>query len=343
MNQQYHINAKLAENTLRTMFPMKSKFINIGSQYPQDIIENVRQLSLNQTSALVMIQGDVWRYGDDYTLQSFLSQLKLPTFILCQTYQHRTITDNVFEISWPKFYFERVLLANKPTLKSNNETLWGFSCLNNKANVHRLLFGAKLHEHHLLEEMIFTQNVVNLHTITGFNKILLDHQNTENYCATLPLSWNEPHIHGQSLEDYSSVHDAYSKSFCNIVTETELQTFYWPGVAIDTPFISEKSYKPILSAQIPLYLAPKGHIAYLRAQGFEMFENILPDNFDYLGLHGKIHALVKLVSQGREWIQSIYNDYKHEIANNTEIIYSDVLDKKFYKDIKFFVDSKVQT
>lgn len=68
-------------------------------------------------------------------------------------------------------------------------------------------------------------------------------------------------------------------SLFNIVSETN-------DISDSEIFVTEKSYKPFAWHQIPIFLAPRGHVNILRNLGFDMFDDIL-DNHNYNNLDSK--------------------------------------------------------
>lgn len=67
--------------------------------------------------------------------------------------------------------------------------------------------------------------------------------------------------------------DLMLKALFNIVLET--------NDALDTEIrLTEKTYKPFAWHQIPIFIAPQGHIKVVRELGFDLFDDIL-DNHNY--------------------------------------------------------------
>lgn len=320
---------------LKDLFPKNTTFLGTSSDFPENIISRIKDLDLGLSERLVLYNIDVWRYSGDYHLQSFLTDLSLPVFIITLGYDNKQICPTVFELSYPSFYFSRYVSIPKPMIKQRG-LLYGFSCLNNKCNLHRLILGYQLHRLNLLDKIIFSQNIIDRSSVCGFHQNILNAlPNFEKYESLLPIKTNEK---GSPRSDYSndhtSRHDAFEKCYSNIVTESDMKSFYYPGVSVDTPVVTEKSYKPLLSAQIPIYLAAKGHIRHIRSMGFETFENILPEGYDNFDLYQKIKTIIDLVSSGQEWIESVYHDHQKEIQHNVDLSYSNEVDKKIIQDFK---------
>jgi hypothetical protein len=64
--------------------------------------------------------------------------------------------------------------------------------------------------------------------------------------------------------------DVYKDSLFHIVAET----------LVESPYISEKTYKIINAGQIPIMCGPKGAIQHLRNLGFDVFDDIVDHSYD---------------------------------------------------------------
>ena len=321
---------------LRKLLPRNCKIFDTSSLPPECIIQMLQGQNINQNDIICLNNADVWRYGDDPGLLEFFAQCPATILIFHLGYQYRKILDRVHEIPWPIFFFTRI--KQTETFDSKPKGLpWGVGCLNNKFNIHRLMLGYQLWSRKLIPNMVFTQNNVE-DSVQGFHRVILDRlPGFEEYESLLPIQWAEPKNYNSRV-DCSVDHDAYSKCYANIVTETEAQSFYYPRTVVNTPIVTEKSYKPFLSGQIPLYLAADGHLAYLKNLGFRTVDAILPDNYDQLGIIKKISALVNLVEQGRDYMESIYFDNLQEIKHNYELIHSDKVDNTIISNTKSLID-----
>jgi hypothetical protein len=163
----------------------------------------------------------------------------------------------------------------------------------------------------------------------GFDQVIISNlPGFKKYQDMLPIRYL-----GEKLQadydfhlDHTVAHDAYTKSFFNIVTETECRSHYYPGVAINNQNITEKSYKPFISGQVPLFLAPSGHLPHLQSIGFETFEDILPNNYDEYSVIAKVQTIGNLVALGKEWAQEIYYSNLSKIQHNYNLVNSDIVD-----------------
>ena len=317
----------------QNLFPQPVKQVSSNCLYPTEIIENIKASSLTKDDkALSLINTDVWRYSGSVELMEFLTRLDVPVFIFTNGYQDNQIAENVFEISFPSWY----LIRNRSTatftpIEKNID--FGFSCLNNKCNLHRLILGWSLYSKNLISDIIFSQNTTNLDNVMGFDQVILSNlPGFKNYQEILPIRYHTEKLTDHDFhKDHTALfkdvlHDAYTKSFINIVTETECRSHYYPGVTVNNQHITEKSYKPFISGQVPLFLAPSGHLPYLESIGFETFEEILPSNYDEYSMFAKVQTIVNMVALGKEWAQEIYHSNLSRIQHNYDLVNSDAVD-----------------
>ena len=314
----------------------RKKCISISSQLPNDILKLLDQLT-DTFDTILLTNGDVWRYFD--ATEKIFNHPNLKSkniFLQTLGYTNTKFDARCWEISYPLFYWRREksidpFIANPSSLKH------GFSCLNNSNNTHRTLLGYWLYKNNLLGDIIFSQNIINDgYAITRISQDanILNLDDFEKYKSLLPIRYNElldPELNFAS--DHSINHDAYTKAYCNIVTESECEEYPYSR-NINLPVVTEKSYKPFRSGQIPIMLAARGHIAYLKALGFEMMEDLLPTGYDQMPVLQKIENIITIVAKGKYFIKDFYYTHLKEIQHNYELVNSTKVDDLVLQNIK---------
>ena len=297
--------------------------INISSMCVDDILNLLDSKDIN-SSTVILTNRDVWRYND--SLSDIFSHPKLTgrrVILQNLNYTNTKINDNHYTISFPVWYWSRKKISANFRPLENNLT-YGFSCLNNNNNIHRTLLGYKLYVAECLPEIIFTQNVINRYFL---HRVLEDAPELNltrysEYLDLLPIKHHSEITTNNFKDDHSIDHEAYQNAYCNIVTESETEEYpYFQN--INLPVITEKSYKPFLSRQIPLMLAPQGHVKYLQGLGFDLMTDLLPNGFDDLPVLQKIDAIVGIVNKGQEFIKDFYFSHLPELQHNYELVNSD--------------------
>ena len=262
-------------------------------------------------------------------------------FLQTQTYQNQYLGHNCWRLSYPSWYLNRhSQYRQSPGLREfrikPKQLPRGFGCLNNRPALHRLLLGTALNNRGLLDQMIFTQNNTQAmcHTNPVYPAGCIDPQCNEDpgildsvlgwyeYLRLLPIKWQNQAIQNQ----HCVYHDAEINTYCNILTEATTGRIPY-NLDINLPEISEKSHKPFVSGQIPLYLAARGHTAYLQGIGFEVMSDLTPAGFDDLGTLDRIQAIVDVVARGRDWIENFYYDHIKEIQHNHELVFAHKTDQ----------------
>ena len=316
------------------------RIIGIGSQYPNDILKILDHQLLAAVDTVVLYNGDVWRYFD--ATESIFNHPNLAdknVFLQTLGYTNTKFNNRCWEISYPLFYWQMKKSLAQFVAKPRNLT-YGFSCLNNSNNVHRTLLGYNLYKNNLLDNIIFSQNIVG--DAYAINRIsqdatILNLVNFEDYKKLLPIRHSTEIILAQEFRGVHNynipTHPAYTEAYCNIVTESECEEYPYTK-NINLPVITEKSYKPFMSGQIPIMLAAHGHIAYLKELGFEMMEDLLPTGYDNMNVLQKIDAIVSIVSNGNEFIENFYFNHLQEIQHNYKLINSNKVEKLILQNIK---------
>jgi hypothetical protein len=152
----------------------------------------------------------------------------------------------------------------------------------------------------------------------------------EKFLKLLPIKFNENEI---KAEFFDTNNFSYSESYSHIVLETHVQE--WPYNQFhNLPVITEKSFKPFMVSQVPIFLAACGHLKFLEELGFEVFKNLYPKDFDNMHLSYKIDAIINIVSRGKEFIKSFYFDRFKEVQHNYDLIMSDKIEKELIKKIR---------
>lgn len=188
--------------------------------------------------------------------------------------------------------------------------------------------------------MIFSQHLT---TLPGgcYENFMADIDGMHDYIATLPKTW--PHDPTPTLiaGDNSITHPAYYQSYCNIVTESEVQDFLFSGAVIDLPTVTEKTYKPFRTRQLPIWLAAPGHLSYLESLGFEVMRDLLPAGFDQSGVFARATMISQIVSKGHAYIKDFYHAHLREIEHNYALVHGTQVDDLITNNIKNFLDQTV--
>lgn len=293
-----------------------------------DIWEQARRQ--NPGRDLVCTNTDPWHLGDDPDLQTYWHQDPRRFYILTLGYHTRSVADRAFEIAFPYYWFSR---DRTPGPAAQRHT--GFSCLNNRPALHRLMLGHALWREGLLDQIIFSQATHNMPQGHQLN-VARSVPGMQDYLDTLPrVAPGETHTNFSN--DLGVDHPAYTLAWCNIVTEGEVERFDYPDSRRDVQAFTEKSYKPLRAKQVPVWFACRGHLEYLENLGIQVMRDLLPAGYDQFRTEDKIAAIVGLVRLGTDHIQQFALEHHREIQHNHECYVSDTVDQRAIKQIQQFL------
>lgn len=309
----------IVDFNLAKRLPGSVTVIETSSKFPEQIIQLI--IKKKPTTDFVILQNaDVWRYRSDPHLLNFLQNYNSNTIFIITTsgVDYLRIKENILELPLPdeiEEWWDRVSMFTHGYKK------YGYSCINNRQSWHRLLLGHQLWKAGLLDRIIYSQNLLP-NTVEaklngplfGYEQVLFDSlTDSKEFLDMLPIMWREERKNFSG--DHTILHDAFVSAYANIVTESETE-FFGMNNSFPTPTISEKSYKPFLSGQIPISLAAQGVIRFFKGHGLYMFEELTSSDYDQLNTKGKINKIVDLVSAGTEPVAELYLKSKDILEHN---------------------------
>ena len=278
----------------------------------------------------IILSIEIWYYPDVEKIIANCPQLQdKNVFVVTLGYRNYKFGNKCWLLSFPWATIQNFRMNKNFDHGYREPKLqYGFSSLNGRTAVHRILLGYYLHQQNLLSTLIFTQGTRGPIDADIFNTL----PEFDNYKKLLPISTVD---HSDSLKwdmfgEFN--HPAYNQAYCNILTESETEIVpYEQNQNIE--IITEKSAKPFLAKQVPLFLAGQGHLAYLKYLGFETMDDLMPQGYDQMRTLEKISAAVDVVAKGRDYIENFYFDHVREIQHNYDLAVSDTLEDKIINDI----------
>jgi hypothetical protein len=279
----------------------------------------------------------------DNQLVEITNKLNLKLHWLTADYTHwdNLLTDRCF---WPLWYFELRSHANKHNIKDFNWSTtrkYNFSC--NNAHHYRLERIYNLIECFKRDRKDW---IINLYNKPG-------HLDTINYSIDLGKQhgiltqehvdiWNHrvvPTIRTYSYDlkeqespsSLSVLFPGHTDAYCNLVVEHSMEI----------EILSEKSFKPFVAKQIPIYLAKAGACEMLTKLGFDLFYDFVDHNkYDTIGkgvmmrfpdcvYHKQIDEVHQLIDQlySTEFLNFInHPSVLERLEKNHEHFYSTAID-----------------
>jgi hypothetical protein len=325
----------------------RKKMLNISVIFPDAIMKLLDQLD-NNFDTLILVTTDTWFFHS--AEQQILSHKKLKgkqVFIQTQEYNHKYLGNNCWRLAYSIWLPNRQIPKEVNFIPKDKGLPYGFGCLNNRPALHRLLLGVELFNRGLLDKIAYTQNNTRQDYLSntinylpgkvdsGYVQdldLLMSTPGFSRYEKLLPIKWP-----GEEITAKNFVHHyAEFNTYCNITTESVTEMIPYEQ-NISLPEVSEKSPKPFISGQIPIFLAAPGHHAYFKSFGFEMMDDLYTCDFDSLMTVDRIKAIADVVALGRDYIENFYFSHLKEIKHNYDLICSDTIDKLLLKQISDLV------
>ena len=267
------------------------------------------------------------------------NQLNLGLYFLTSDYRHwDNISSN--ECFYPNWYFELRSNAQRNKYREFNwptDRKYNFSC-NNMSNyrsekIYNYIECFRRYRKDWIVSIYDHPNAeiskLDLHDVGKINQ---DQIKIWNEQIKHTINFYKPDLYNQ--EPYSAMNTIFPghvDAYCNLVMEHSMEI----------EILSEKSFKPFVSKQIPVYLAHAGCCTFLTKLGFDLFYDFIDHNkYDNIGLGTDRRfpePWVKRVDQVHELIDKLYttnftdfiNDVntKLRLENNCDYFYSDSIDK----------------
>ena len=106
-------------------------------------------------------------------------------------------------------------------------------------------------------------------------------------------------------------------SYVDLVTENVCST---PNNQYELVTMTEKSIKPLLYYQIPLYITQQNHAKYLKELGFDLFEDVFSLDYDSKSDVDRIDSVINLIKQKQNFdFQTFFKENKHRFLNNRNL------------------------
>lgn len=330
-------NRLVIDVSSRTQAQLDPVFNNIAQGYDTVILTDV----------------DTWIWHDmDAWVVNHPGLKNRRVFILELGYSTQQLGPLTWRVGYPYWYFYRTLPPRCEFTPKPPNLKYGYGCLNNRPAPHRLWLGTELNQRGLLDQIIYTQNnyarmseaqdtpppcgtVPAVDTNIPAYEALTQVSGWAEFQAQLPICWDNQPITNQ----HTVHHPAELEAYCNITTEGMIEDLVWDDSAqclqsIDLPQFSEKSWRPWAAGQVPVFLACRGHLAYISRLGFEPMLDLLPNGYDTMPLTTKIMTIVDLVAQGREHIEDYYYAHLRELRHNYDLVFSNTVEQTVLKQIK---------
>lgn len=317
-------------------------FVTESGRFYKSHIDSYKSLNIKYNCKKVfitdVISDNIQKLKKLYNLEIFNSKV-------FNFYASLTFTRDSFSV-FAQNQYNTIILQNN--FESNRDFL--FTSRNGRVNPQRIYTVYKLFKENLIEKgkvsalFYSNQNLfmgeLNYMDNAQVLKSKIDSKFYEsNVLPNLPITVdNLIHFDNGFLEVKGHLHhvDVFKNSYIDLVTENS----YWSDdnvYQINT--MTEKTIKPFLNYQIPLFVSQKNFAHDLKNLGFDLFEDLIDLEYDTLNDEDRIdRAIENLVRLKDVDLESYFKINKHRFYKNKnlclKLAFSDGL-----KDITNFINT----
>ena len=270
---------------------------------------------------------DEFKSLNDYLINYNIPQDRIYLFINNpKLYEYKKITNSNINVYCPHVIMiehSKILQKNQIDY-SDNEKKFLFMCHNNKMHEHRIFNLALLHKSNLLGKIDYSC-ILNLNQDYVFEDYLTRPKLKEKFKTSLDFivnNYNKKSFFEQSFRARDINSDVieletFKNSYFNLVTETDFK-----GYVLHP---TEKSLKPFYYFQYPIFVAPQGHVSYLKnTYGFDIFDDIIDHSYDSesdsLTRMLMIHNEIKKIFKNEKFYKKKYKELKNRLINNHKLV-----------------------
>ena len=222
---------------------------------------------------------------------------------------------------FPFWYLVQRYVYKTSATATSQPRRYKVSSLNNNSRYHRVENFVKLKEKPYFDQLLFTMN-------SPWNESLEKHSTPTEWWnndivtkfellrTALPLQPKDRH------PAHAITHPAYTNSYVNYVTETSTLN--------NTIIVTEKTWKPIMSGQLGLWLSNPGAVDFLRSIGFDVFDDIMNNHLydQETNLNRRIDMIHQVIDHLMTLdLAQIFHDTTARRQANLDRFYSNALEE----------------
>jgi hypothetical protein len=217
---------------------------------------------------------------------------------------------------------------------------------NGRFNSHRVytvykLFKSNLQDDNLISALFYDHDIgTHNNLLNEIESIYLNKINEDFYMKEISpkipieidnlINWSENdfELKGDMHHDTELVN-----SYIDLVTEN---VCYTPNNEFEIVTMTEKSIKPLLYYQIPLYVAQKNHAKYLKNLGFDLFEDVFPLNYDNESDTNRIDMIIDMINDKKNFdFNTFFKENKNRFISNRNLCIDYSFSKGLSSILKF--------
>lgn len=294
-------------------------FVTESGNFYSSSVDIVNQIKRTLPHSDVICISDV--IGGDLTKFAQKNNLKILNSPYLSFYGFLSFTEDSFSL----FVNHQFSMIKDYQFKSNRKNL--LSSKNGRFNPHRVYTVYKLFKENLSNNLIsalFYSDISYDNTLKSIESPYIENIDIDFYNETISpiipitldglVEWRE---HEFDLKGDMHHNIDLFDSYIDVVTENVCNT---PGNEYELVTMTEKSIKPLLYYQIPLYITQKNHAKYLKQLGFDLFEDIFPLEYDTKSGVDRIDSVIDLIKEKENFdFKSFFESNKNRFIHNKNL------------------------
>lgn len=271
-----------------------------------------------------------------------LNSMNRPYLVLTSMYVDNV--NSLFCPIWPIIYPSKYITVEYPSKVhyDNSYRKYIYSCLNNRFTLDRAInlivwekYDQVLSPEHLVT-MISGEDIIKSDAEAKEQLRLLDNllkQQNANYkdifynnlLPRFPIKNDKAFFNSNPFE---VMNNAFLNSNLNVITE------HWHYT--QTPFISEKSLKPILGGQFFVHTGSVGSLDIMRDIGIDTYDDIIDHSVyeNKIDLFEKMEAIHVYLQEIKNWNwKELYRATVERRAANRDLLFSNIIQDNFAKQL----------
>lgn len=232
-------------------------------------------------------------------------------FIFCSYGENEK--SNLKVIRWPNYFLYDFFVRRRSLIVDTNpeDIKYLFTLLNGRVRSHRVFLMDQLEKYDLLSENKFTWH--------------------SKYDSKMVFKFWNPQVTKLDGDHFQKSQYGYPNEMYQSLLELVSET------SIDVPFISEKTYRPIVLKKPFIISGMRGVHKYLESLGYQLHRNIIDYSFDdEENWHLRTEMLVKELKRLSSLdFKKLHQDMKPVIEHNHNLAKQQVIDKVGIPDIIF--------
>lgn len=275
----------------------------------EQTISVINQIDSNPHCDLVVLDKSIgpWDQDLDYLSWAKSMHIKKPFIIVTSNYKYWFNKHDQI-VYYPHWFFSLLSDTNLKKYDVASSRPYKIACLNRNPWLHRSKNMLAMRHQTWFEECHYSfgsEDRSDFDTSPDMTQQELDFLARINHTKL-----NLPDNNSFYVSNHSGAHE-----LCCIDYVTESR--------VDNVFISEKSWKPIISGQLFFVLGPIGIINYLKNVGIDVFDDLLDHSYDQeTDLDKKIHMLMNSISAMINNVDEIWEDTVVQRQKNLDLIHS---------------------